>query len=156
MNTNFRKIDVDAYDEDVLLETELYDPDPRGPQQAVEDAKAKTAAVRSSLAKGDTVGALVTILDNPPYGPNADEAKNLTLQTVVTVLNSTKSTDIPNVVKSLPAEAQDTLMKYLYKGMGMPGWGDVSGSVLLGWHEKLTEVAGTGCIVRAMTDRRLV
>jgi actin related protein 2/3 complex subunit 5 len=51
MNTNFRKIDVDAYDEDVLLETELYDPDPRGPQQAVEDAKAKTAAVRSSLAK---------------------------------------------------------------------------------------------------------
>ena len=28
-------------------------------------------------------------------------------------------------------------MKYLYKGMGMPGWGDVSGSVLLGWHEKV-------------------
>ena len=55
----------------------------------------------------------------------------------MTVLNSTKSTDIPNVVKSLPAEAQDTLMKYLYKGMGMPGWGDVSGSVLLGWHEKV-------------------
>ena len=65
-------------------------------------------------------------------------------------------------------------MKYLYKGMSLPGWGDVSGSVLLGWHEKvcqipdspiltfslthlqLTEVAGTGCIVRAMTDRRLV
>lgn len=29
-------------------------------------------------------------------------------------------------------------MKYLYKGMGMPGWGDVSGSVLLGWHEKVS------------------
>ncbi|KAH9176115.1 arp2/3 complex subunit [Lactarius sanguifluus] len=156
MDINFRKIDVDAYDEDVLLETELYDPDPREPQQVVEDAKAKAVAVRTSLAKGDTVGALVTILDNPPYGPNIDEAKNLTLQTVVTVLNSTKSTDIPNVVKLLPVEAQDTLMKYLYKGMGLPGWGDVSGSVLLGWHEKLTEVAGTGCIVRAMTDRRLV
>lgn len=64
-------------------------------------------------------------------------------------------------------------MKYLYKGMAMPGWGDISGSVLLGWHEKvryiilhgiytiswppqLTEVAGTGCIVRTMTDRRAV
>ena len=64
-------------------------------------------------------------------------------------------------------------MKYLYKGMGMPGWGEVSGSVLLGWHEKvccdcsvlcfhithllqLTEAAGTGCIVRVMTDRRTV
>jgi actin related protein 2/3 complex, subunit 5 len=67
-------------------------------------------------------------------------------------------------------------MKYLYKGMAMPGWGDVSGSVLLVWHEKvcgscfsyrkfayardtliqLTEIAGTGCIVRVMTDRRTV
>jgi len=34
-------------------------------------------------------------------------------------------------------DTQDTLMKYLYKGMAMPGWGDVSGSVLLGWHEKV-------------------
>ena len=45
-------------------------------------------------------------------------------------------------------------MKYLYKGMAMPGTGEVSGSVLLGWHEKLTQVAGTGCIMRVMTDRR--
>jgi hypothetical protein len=51
MDINFRKIDVDAYDEDVLLETELYDPDPRGPQQVIEDAKAKAASVRTSLAK---------------------------------------------------------------------------------------------------------
>jgi actin related protein 2/3 complex subunit 5 len=51
MNVNFRKIDVDAYDEDVLLETELYDPDPRGPQQVIDDAKAKAASVRTSLAK---------------------------------------------------------------------------------------------------------
>jgi len=28
-------------------------------------------------------------------------------------------------------------MKYLYKGMAIPGWGDVSGSVLLGWYEKV-------------------
>jgi actin related protein 2/3 complex, subunit 5 len=63
--------------------------------------------------------------------------QNLTLQTLVTILNSTKSSEISNVVKSLSLETQDTLMKYLYKGMGMPGWGDVSGSVLLGWHEKV-------------------
>ena len=40
-------------------------------------------------------------------------------------------------MKSLSTDAQDTLMKYLYKGMALPGWGDVSGSVLLGWHEKV-------------------
>ncbi|KAG2112539.1 actin-related protein 2/3 complex subunit 5 [Suillus discolor] len=153
---SFRKIDIDAYDEDVLLDDELCEPDPRDPAQVLSDAKQKQAAVRSTLARGDIPGALGIALDSTPYGSNVEEAKNLTLQTVVSILNSTKSSEINSVVKALSQDAQDTLMKYLYKGMGMPGWGDVSGSVLLGWHEKLTEVAGTGCIVRVMTDRRSV
>ena len=64
-------------------------------------------------------------------------SQNLNLQTLVTILNSTKATEIPGVIKSLSQDSQDTLMKYLYKGMALPGWGDVSGSVLLGWHEKV-------------------
>lgn len=112
--------------------------------------------MRSSLAKGDVTGALAIVLSDAPYGPSVDDAKNLTLQTLVSILNTTKATDIAGVVKALSADEQDTLMKYLYKGMALPGWGDVSGSVLLVWHEKLTEVAGVGCIVRAMTDRRTV
>ena len=64
-------------------------------------------------------------------------AQNLNLQTLVSILNSTKATEIPSVLKALSPDAQDTLMKYLYKGMALPGWGDVSGSVLLGWHEKV-------------------
>ncbi|KAI0363926.1 arp2/3 complex subunit [Pilatotrama ljubarskyi] len=156
MDVNFRKIDIDQYDEDALLDTELYEADPRDPVQALNDVKQKAAAVRGSLAKGDIVGALTLVLEDAPYGPNVEDAKNLNLQTLVSILNSTKATEIPAVVKALSTDAQDTLMKYLYKGMGLPGWGDVSGSVLLGWHEKLTEVAGTGCIVRAMTDRRIV
>ncbi|EIW74771.1 actin-related protein ARPC5 [Coniophora puteana RWD-64-598 SS2] len=153
---SFRKIDIDAYDEDVIQETELVEPDPRDPTQVLADAKQKQADVRSALARNDVTGALSIALDQAPYGPNVDEAKNLTLQTVVSILNSTRSADIPAVLKDLSVENQDTLMKYLYKGMAMPGWGDVSGSVLLIWHEKLTEVAGTGCIVRVMTDRRTV
>jgi actin related protein 2/3 complex, subunit 5 len=79
----------------------------------------------------------------------------------------------------------DTLMKYLYKGMaGAQGSGSGKGmspqttgaggfsqiqarnfgeggggqtmSVLLSWHEKLTEVVGLGGIVRVMSDRRTV
>jgi len=61
----------------------------------------------------------------------------ITLQTLLSILNSTKSTEITNIIKALSLETQDTLMKYIYKGMAMPGWGDVSGSVLLGWHEKV-------------------
>jgi len=156
MDTAFRKIDIDAYDEDAFLDSELFEPDPRSPDQVLAEAKQKQTLVRSSLAKNDTVGALSIALENAPYGPGFDEAKNLTLQNVVSILNTTKATEIPTIVKSISQDAQDTLMKYLYKGMGLPGWGDVSGSVLLGWHEKLTETAGTGCIVRAMTDRRTV
>ncbi|KAG0131529.1 actin-related protein 2/3 complex subunit 5 [Tuber indicum] len=38
-----------------------------------------------------------------------------------------------------------------------PGRGDGGGmSVLLSWHEKVVEIAGTGAIVRVMTDRRTV
>jgi len=48
---NFRKIDIDAYDEDVLVETELYDADPRDPARVLNDAKQKATAVRSALSK---------------------------------------------------------------------------------------------------------
>lgn len=76
----------------------------------------------------------------------------------------------------------DTLMKYIYKGMAVgaggsnnkgvspqttgsgfsqvqsrnfgEGGGGQTMSVLLSWHEKLTEVVGVGGIVRVMSDRR--
>ena len=92
----------------------------------------------------------------------------LTLQSLLQVLNSTKATDIPNLIKALPSESHDTLMKYLYKGMaqGPPaganstqrnvtppatGFSQIGGrnfggaegggqamSVLLSWHEKVS------------------
>ena len=68
----------------------------------------------------------------------------MTLQAVLTILSSTKSTEIPNILKALSQEEQDTLMKYLYKGMAALG-GDVSGSVLLDWHEKVTVNAEIPC-----------
>lgn len=92
MDVNFRKIDVDQYDEDVLLDSELYEADPRDPAQILDDTKQKASAVRSSLSKyargllygfamsdsvfrGDILGALELVLTDAPYGPNVDEAK---------------------------------------------------------------------------------
>ncbi|KAL7421655.1 arp2/3 complex subunit [Cryptotrichosporon argae] len=153
----FRKIDIDALDEDVLLPTDLYDPDPRGPDGALGEARARSTETRGLVSKGDIAGALSTILTDPPYGDGVDEAKALTTSAVLLVLNSTRAADIPAILKGLAPEQQDRLMAYLYKGMASLGASaDVSGSVLLTWHEKLTEVAGVGCIVRVMTDRRAV
>lgn len=47
----FRKLNVDQYDEDRVLETELYDPDPRGPAEVLRVAKDKQGQVRSVLQR---------------------------------------------------------------------------------------------------------
>ncbi|KAG8895287.1 hypothetical protein FRC01_012458 [Tulasnella sp. 417] len=136
MTDSFRKIDIDAFDEDVLLESDLVDPDPRDPATVLADVKSKNTQLRTFLSKGDTAGALALVLTDAPYGPNVDEAKAVNLASVMLILNSTKAADIPNIVRTLPQDTQDTLMKYLYKGMGQPTDSDVNPSVLLSWHEK--------------------
>lgn len=47
----FRKIDIDQYEEDVLLEEELYEADPRDPATVLNDTKQKAGAVRGSLSR---------------------------------------------------------------------------------------------------------
>ena len=48
---DFRKINIDQYDEDQLLEGELYEADPRDPATVLADAKSKAAGVRGLIAK---------------------------------------------------------------------------------------------------------
>jgi actin related protein 2/3 complex, subunit 5 len=48
---DFRKINIDQYDEDQLLEDELYEADPRDPATVLADAKSKATAVRALIAK---------------------------------------------------------------------------------------------------------
>jgi len=45
-----RKIDVGVYDEAVLVETELYDADPKDPAQVLNDAEQEATAARSALS----------------------------------------------------------------------------------------------------------
>jgi actin related protein 2/3 complex subunit 5 len=47
----FRKIDIDALDEDVLLPSDLVDPDPRGPEGVLADAKRRSQEVRGLVSK---------------------------------------------------------------------------------------------------------
>ena len=50
-DTAFRKIDIDALDEDVLLTSDLYDPDPRGPDVVTSEAKQKSTEARGLVSK---------------------------------------------------------------------------------------------------------
>ena len=47
----FRKIDIDVLEEDVLLPSDLYDPDPRGPDGVNADAKQKSGDARGLVSK---------------------------------------------------------------------------------------------------------
>ncbi|KAG0327619.1 hypothetical protein BG004_002737 [Podila humilis] len=152
----FRKIDIDALEEDAFGQDEL-DFQEIGevlPRQEVEaQVNSRAQEVRSLLQHGSNAAALSKALENPPYGRDLEAAKARNTQTVMEVLNSIKA-EVPQLVKGLTPEEQDVLMKYLYAGMAVPEQNN--SGVLLGWHEKLTEVAGQGCIVRVITDRRTV
>jgi hypothetical protein len=47
----YRKIDIDALDEDVILPSDLYDPDPRGVQGVLSEAQRKSGEVRGLVSK---------------------------------------------------------------------------------------------------------
>ncbi|GAA5985005.1 hypothetical protein JCM11641_000816 [Rhodosporidiobolus odoratus] len=162
---NFRRIDIDQYDEDRILPSSLYQPDPRAPSQVLSDAQAKDKSVRGMVQRGDAAGALKEVLREGewPYGEDevheVKQAKAVALATVLSILNSTRSTDIPALVGALDPTEQVTLMKYLYKAMESLGNDpntQASGNVVLGWHEKLVEIAGIACIVKVLSDRRRV
>ncbi|KAI8637545.1 actin-related protein ARPC5 [Parasitella parasitica] len=153
---SWRRIDIDQYDEDAYTEEEIlseFNTD-IPPEQVISLSQTRNTDVRNLLTKGDFNSALVRALEEPPYGQQVESAKAESTETVTEVLNRFRATDIPQVIKSLGAEQQDILMKYLYAGMSKPEL--FNPSVLLTWHEKLTEVAGNGCIVRVMTDKRTV
>ncbi|WFD44558.1 arp2/3 complex subunit [Malassezia psittaci] len=156
---DFRALDVDRWEEEALSAADLAVHDPRSAQELLQIAKGKQAGVRTKLASNDTPGALAQVLDDPPYGDHADQAKQINFSLLVEILNATRSTEIANVVKSLSLTHRDTLMSYLYKGLAMAGTRSqstptVNCAVFLLWHERLTQAAGTGCIMRVMTDRR--
>lgn len=70
------------------------------------------------------------------------------------VLLSIKSAQMEDAVNALDRDQLDILMKYIYRGFESPSEG--SSGHLLAWHEKIHAVAGVGCIVRVLTDKKRV
>ncbi|EIE79444.1 hypothetical protein G6F46_004557 [Rhizopus delemar] len=126
---SWRKIDIDQYDEDAYTEDEILAEFETGlsTEQVNSATHTRNTDVRNLLSKGDMNGALACALQDPPYGRHLENAKAESTKMVTEVLNMFRAADIADIVKSLNPEQQD-----------------------------LTEVAGNGCIVRVMTDKRTV
>ncbi|CAH1991279.1 unnamed protein product [Acanthoscelides obtectus] len=141
----FRKIDVDQYSEDNYKEDE---PD-SGPTLGPDENE-----VNVLLQKGKLLDALRTVLVNAPVGVKNPQVKENALALALKVILSIKTSQIDDILNALDRELLDTLMKYVYKGFENPSEGS-SGHLLL-WHEKIYNIAGVGCIVRVLADRRRV
>lgn len=63
----------------------------------------------------------------------------MTLQSLLEIVNSTKSAEIGAAVKAISIDQRDALMKFLYKGLELGGEGEgINCAVLLGWHERVS------------------
>jgi len=182
---NWRTINIDALDPDSPANFDLSTLTPAVAPVSTADVQSLAGQIRQLLRGGDSEGALRGALENPPYGAD-ERGKDVHLATVVEILQSIRQSDMSPILSRIyqsegGTEALDVLMKYVYKGMAQSSaaqptkhitpqatgfsqihsrstgeGGGQAMSVLLSWHEKVVEIAGPGCIVRVMTDRRIV
>ncbi|KAF2139513.1 uncharacterized protein K452DRAFT_289519, partial [Aplosporella prunicola CBS 121167] len=181
---NWRTINIDALDPDSPANFDMASLTPAVAPVATADVQTLAGQIRQLLRGGDSEGALRGALENAPYGAD-QQGKDVHTATVIEILQSIRQTEMSPILSRIyesdgGSEVLDTLMKYLYRGMGQAhsgpkqvtpqatgfsqvhtrvGAGEGSGqamSVLLSWHEKLVEIAGLGSIARVMSDRRTV
>ena len=110
----------------------------------------RATAVASLLDAKKFSDAMKTALANPPYGEEDQTLLNLNAKTILSVVAACKDEGVDVVIADLDEEECDTLMKYLYRFLANAQ----SSTIVLRWHQSLTDKAGKGCIMRALTDRR--
>ncbi|KAF2757978.1 Arp2/3 complex 16 kDa subunit ARPC5 [Pseudovirgaria hyperparasitica] len=182
---NWRTINIDALDPDSPYNFDVSALAPSVDPVSAADVTSLGTQIRQLLRGGDAEGALRGALESVPYGADA-KGKETHLGTIIEILQSIRQAEMSPILQRIYAsdggvELLDVLMKYIYKGMAQhtsvaakpaiqpqpTGFSQISGrsggegggqamSVLLSWHEKLVEIAGTGSIVRVLTDRRTV
>ncbi|CAB1317671.1 unnamed protein product [Coregonus sp. 'balchen'] len=97
-SNQFRKVDVDEYDENKFVDDE-----DNGESQV-----------------GNLMEALQAVLKNPPINTKNQNVKDRAEALMLKVLSAFKSSDIEKAVQSLDKNGVDLLMKYIYKGFENP------------------------------------
>ena len=130
------------YDDKVLDESRL------------KNVEQRSEKVDQLLRQNQYVDALQTALENPPVGSKNEEIKKKNANVVFRALAAIpeRDNDIKGIIDGLTIDAQDTLMKYIYRALGEAQ----SCGSMLKWHGALLEKAGIGAIVRTMGDRKTV
>ncbi|EQC34585.1 hypothetical protein SDRG_07910 [Saprolegnia diclina VS20] len=114
------------------------------------EVRARASRVQQLILQKKFVEAVSTSLENPPVNAPDEATRVANAQTVFSALLACSKADIARTVQELTPDLEDNLMKYVYKGLSVPQ----NNSVFLEWHGQLAAKAGSGCIIRAMTDRK--
>ena len=123
-NINYRTVQVDLYDPESCYNFPLSTLQPSSlpaPSTASEQAQI-AQQVRQLLRAGDSVGALQSALETAPLAGD-ESAKQVHLTTVLEVLQGIRQSEVSRILQEMMGQQggnalADTLMKYIYKGMG--------------------------------------
>ncbi|KAH7636345.1 actin-related protein 2/3 complex, subunit 5 [Dermatophagoides farinae] len=148
LSSQFRKIDVDQFGEDVFKEEDQLDQS--SPAGLNVDEKEICNLINSAKQKD----ALKLVLNSAPIGSKSQYLRDANLQLALKVLLSVKISEIEAICNELNFDEIDILMKYIYRGFELPS--DNSSAHLLVWHDKAFQKGGVGSIIRVLTDRRRV
>lgn len=146
-SSQFRKIDVDQFNDDVFRDEE--NAEMTSPTVGPDERE-----VNAFMAQGKHAEALKHILSSSPFASKNQLAKDNAYNMVMNVLLNVKASEIEKVVNQLNNDEIDLLMKYIYRGFETPN--DGSSAHLLVWHEKTYAKGGVGSIVRVLTDKKRV
>ncbi|XP_078445987.1 ARP2/3 complex 16 kDa subunit (p16-Arc) [Wolffia australiana] len=108
----------------------------------------KSSKIEMLLKQGKPVEALKMALEGSPPKTTDERCKSANWIIVHRAIMAIK--DVDGMFSSLDPEYYDILMKYLYRGL-MTGDRPTCDQCLK-IHERLTERAGLGCILRSLTD----
>ncbi|KAK5088709.1 hypothetical protein LTS08_000886 [Lithohypha guttulata] len=129
---NWRTVNVDAYDPESQLNFPLETLQPSSlpaPSTASEQAQLATQ-IRQLLRAGDLLGSLSSALETAPLAGD-EQAKQVHTATVLEVLQGIRQAEVSRILQEMLRQQggnalADTLMKYIYKGMGSGAGGSSS------------------------------
>ncbi|XP_010275387.1 PREDICTED: actin-related protein 2/3 complex subunit 5A-like [Nelumbo nucifera] len=130
----------------MVEQEELVEAD--SPEAIIIAIENKSRKIDTLLKQSKPVEALKTALEGSPPKIKDERCKSASWIVVHRAMMGIK--DVDGLFSSLEPEYYDILMKYLYRGLAT---GDrPTCDQFLRIHEKLTEKAGLGCILRYLAD----
>ncbi|CAI5726495.1 unnamed protein product [Hyaloperonospora brassicae] len=120
--------------------------------QIAASVQTRAAQVQGLLAQRKHEEAVRAALEDPPLQSKNNAVKDENAKVVMTALLACNKGEMQRAIDSLGVALEDSLMKYLMRFLGIAS----QSAAMLEWHQKLVLKAGSGCVMRAFTERKQV